>query len=89
MIDLQPIEQRLRLASKGKWEDHNDDGWTYVTVDNEYMAVVHNLRDDSKSLQALFDTQFIAHSYEDVVALVAEVVQLRAALEALAAWKKP
>jgi hypothetical protein len=68
--EIQEIEARCKAATPGPWEDTFYDAEWYVTGP-EYTDVSFNES----------DTIFIAHSREDVPALVAEVKRQGTALE--------
>lgn len=87
MIDLEAIKARCNAATPGPWEPSWD--WSYDDFDG-YSGYGQSPATSGKSLddireQSCANADFIAHAREDILALVAEVEQLRAYADRLAA----
>ena len=75
MVDLDEIEKRVAEASPGPWRLDDGTGWGIATAGNypeRRVIIVNDSYDDPGQ-----DATFIAHSREDVPALVAELRELR------------
>ena len=87
--ELQVIKDRYEKAASGPWEFKDDNEGTeyrpfWVVSENnadsgEWLAEIH--------VGSELDAEFIAHARQDVPALIAEVEQLREALEFYASTK--
>lgn len=78
---LNAIKERVAKATSGPWEiDRNSDDCDFITdiwfnQDGDHVEV-----HDKSVMQSVLNAEFIAHSREDVPALVAEIERLRKAL---------
>ena len=78
-IDISAIEERLRQVTPGPWRRHGCDVWTDASATTP-LVITPPARDSSAEArhQADRDAEFIAHSVEDVRALLAELRSLAA-----------
>lgn len=83
--DLDGIETRARQATSGPWQVLHDPRldcvWLNAASPGDHGAIA--LFDYRGGQRNLADAQFAAHARQDVVALVAEVRNLRARVEEL------
>ncbi|MEY2354758.1 hypothetical protein [Lysinibacillus capsici] len=86
---LNAVKERVAKATPGPWEiDRNSDDCDFITdiwfnQDGDHVEV-----HDKSVMQSVLNAEFIAHSREDVPALVAEVERLREALSIYADEKR-
>jgi hypothetical protein len=76
--DLDAIEQRAEKATKGPWKAHRpQSSWHIKDSKGRYILEGSTRRGGGAIRSWPADAEFIAHSREDVVGLIAEVRRLR------------
>lgn len=80
VLDLGPIEKRLALSTEGPW--HRSGQALFVQISQQEFDPLLNWRKEGDSVVPFFDqdddAEFVAHAWQDMKGLVAEIKRLRA-----------